>query len=76
MSGWFLSGHVSDAIHTVVDLDEPEDDDVTVFIEVEEASQAELLRLYEIYRDNGGAPYEPYESMLAARDAAQRSNST
>ena len=53
-------------IPVIRDLNAPEGDDVTVFLEVEDPPETELLRLYRTYRDGGGEPYEPYESMLKA----------
>jgi hypothetical protein len=59
---------MSEKIPVITDLDGPERDEVTVLIEIDDPPEDEVLRLYRTYRDSGGEPYEPYESMMRDRD--------
>jgi hypothetical protein len=59
---------MSEAIPVIRDLNQPEGDDVTVFIEIDDPSEEDLMRLYRTYREGGGEPYEPYESTMREQD--------
>lgn len=71
-----VKGAIVEEIPVLTDLNGPESDDVTVFIEVGDPTEEEILRLYQTYRDGGGDAYEPYESMLIAQRGAQATASS
>ena len=58
----------------IIALDEGGEEDVTVFIDLEEPSRESILKLYKTYREGGGEPYEPYESMLRESESGQSEN--
>jgi hypothetical protein len=48
----------------IVKFDEADGDEVAVFIDLDEPTEEDVLRLYKTYLEGGGKPYEPYDSML------------
>jgi hypothetical protein len=59
-----------------VEFDDPDADElVTAFIEIPEPTTEQMLALYKAYRETGGDPYEPYESLLKAEPRGTKDGS-